>query len=231
MRNEYIFQATKAEEWVTLVKQFSQRSFTYQADKMPVLMGIVSEWETLFDQGMYWAGLWSTTIAKGLIWKANGGYSPRSACKSYVAPLWSWASRAHPVYYQALTEINYCKGVGSFEVVSCEVIPVHEDLPNGAIKSARLTVKCVAERVDLGDPESEDIRCKVSSGLVSLEFDDSPRPRDIRKAWLLYINDEEPYNNSYGTGIAVTEVDNANADGTKLYKRIGCFVYGGARGT
>lgn len=106
-------------------------------------------------------------------------------------------------------------------MVSCEVIPVHEDLPNGAIKSAKFTFKCIAELVDLGDLKSQDVSCTVSSGPVSFEFDDSPRPQDIRKAWLPYINDEEPYNNSHGIGIAVAEVD---ADGTKLYKRVGRFI-------
>ncbi|OJJ55666.1 hypothetical protein ASPSYDRAFT_48874 [Aspergillus sydowii CBS 593.65] len=224
---EYYIQTAKAEEWVTIVKQFSQRSFTYQADKMPAIMGIVLEWKALFMQGQYWAGLWSKTLAKDLIWKARTDYSPRAACESYVAPSWSWASRAHPVYYQSLGDMLSFEGAYLFEVVSCEVIPVHEDLPNGAIKSAKLTVKCIAELVDLGAPESEDVSFTVSSGGVNLVFDDSPRPRDIRKAWLLSINDEEPYNLPHGIGIAVAEVGITDADGTKLYKRIGIFVCSG----
>ncbi|PLN77560.1 heterokaryon incompatibility protein-domain-containing protein [Aspergillus taichungensis] len=192
--SDYGCQAAKAEEWVTIVKQYSLRSLTYEADKMPAIMGIVSEWETRFEQGTYWAGLWSTTLAKDLIWKV-----PR----------------------------EYFEGKDSFEVVSCEVIPVHEDLPHGAIKSAQLTVKCIAELVDLGDSDFENVSCTVSSGSVSIDFDDSPKPRDVREVWLLYINDEEPYNNSHGIGIAVAEVDQTDVDGPKLYKRVGRFVCGG----
>ncbi|PKY08883.1 hypothetical protein P168DRAFT_25758 [Aspergillus campestris IBT 28561] len=221
---DYDDQSANAEEWVAIVKQYSQRSLTYEADKMPAVMGIVSEWETRFGQGTYWAGLWSATLTKDLIWKSRRDYSPRFAYESYVAPSWSWASRAHPVYYQDLGEINTFEGKSSFEVVSCEVIPAHEDLPNGAIKSAQLTVKCIAELVVLGGFESEYASCAVSSGSVRVQFDDSPRSRDIREAWLLYINDEEPYNNPHGIGIAVAEVDHTDADGPTLYKRVGCFV-------
>ncbi|PLB35024.1 HET domain-containing protein [Aspergillus candidus] len=224
---DYDDQSANAEEWVTIVKQYSQRSLTYEVDKMPAFMGIVSEWETRFGQGAYWAGVWSATLTKDLIWKSRRDYSPRSAHESYVAPSWSWASRAHPVYYQDLREINTFEGNSSFEVVSCEVIPAHEDLPNGAIKSAQLTVKCIAELVDLGDSESEFASCAVSSGSVRIEFDDSPRSQDIREVWLLYVNDEEPYNNPHGIGIAVAEVDHTDADGPKLYKRVGCFVCAG----
>lgn len=216
--------AANAEEWVTVVKQYSLRSLAYEADKMPAFMGIVSEWETRFRQGTYWAGLWSETLAKDLMWRVPWEYSPRSAYASYVAPSWSWASRAHPVYYQDLREINTFEGDDSFEVVSCEVIPVHEDLPNGAIKSAQLTIKCIAELVDFGDADTEYASCTVSSGPVNVEFDDSPRPRDIKSAWLLYINDHEPYNNSHGIGIAVAEVDNPDTGGPQLYKRVGRFV-------
>ncbi|GKZ18367.1 hypothetical protein AbraIFM66951_000925 [Aspergillus brasiliensis] len=224
----YSIQSAKAEEWVAVVVQYSKRSLTFQADKLPALMGIVLEWEALFKPGQYWAGLWSESLAKDLFWKVPRNYSPRSAYESYVAPSWSWASRAHPVYYDYLGYINCFEGEDSFEVVSCEVVPVHEDLPHGAIKSARLTVKCIAELVDLGDPEAEKVSCTVSSGEVDFEFDDSPRPRDIREAWFLYINDEEPYNNSHGIGLAVAEAGITDADGTKLYKRIGTFV---CRGT
>lgn len=225
--SDYGCQAAKAEEWVTIVKQYSQRSFTYEADKMPAIMGIVSEWETRFGQGTYWAGLWSATLAKDLIWKVPREYSPRFACESYVAPSWSWASRAHPVYYQELGEINTFEGQDSFEVVSCEVIPVHEGLPHGAIQSAQLTVKCIAELVDLGDSDCENVSCTVSSGSVKIDFDDSPKSRDIREAWLLYINDEEPYNNSHGIGLAVAEVDQTDIGGPQLYKRVGRFVCDG----
>ncbi|GLA25380.1 hypothetical protein AnigIFM63326_002080 [Aspergillus niger] len=225
---EYSIQSAKAEEWVKVVQQYSRRSLTFSEDKMPALMGIVSEWESLFMPGKYWAGLWSTTLAKDLIWKVNRRSSPRSAYESYVAPSWSWASRAHPVYYQSLEEINTFEGEHSFEVVSCEVIPVHKDLPNGAIKSAQLTVKCIAELVDIEGIDSENVFCRASSGEVDLAIDDSPRPQHLTKAWLLYINDAEPYNNSHGIGIAVVEADITDADGTKLYKRVGSFVCRGS---
>jgi hypothetical protein len=223
----YYINEAKLEEWVMIVENFSRRSFTYQTDKMPAIMGIASEWKALFNQGSYWAGLWSTTLAKSLMWKPKRGYYyPRAACEPYVAPSWSWASRAHPVEYQILDEINRDEGANSFEVTSCEIIPVHEDLPNGMIKAARLTIKCLTAFVDVETPESEDFfyegpSCRRS---VKIVFDDSPRSREVRKVWLLYINDEEPYNNTHAIGIVVTEVDQTDIDGANLYKRVGSFV-------
>ncbi|KAM0193567.1 hypothetical protein ACHAPA_010501 [Fusarium lateritium] len=218
-----------AEEWVTVVTQYSRRSLTCLTDKMPALTGIVADWETRFKQGKYWAGLWSLTLSRDLMWRVPEHSSPRLACKPYIAPSWSWASRDHPVWYQSLSDFNgKIAENGSIDVVSCEIVPEHEDLPNGAIKSAKLTLKCIAELIDLGDPRSQDASYKVSSGPIKFVFDDSPRPEHIRKAWLLYINDEEPYNNPHGVGIAISESGISDDNGTKLYKRIGRFICSGS---
>ncbi|KAJ5652857.1 hypothetical protein N7507_010283 [Penicillium longicatenatum] len=42
-RHAYYINEAKLEEWVMIVENFSRRSFTYQTDKMPAIMGIASE--------------------------------------------------------------------------------------------------------------------------------------------------------------------------------------------
>lgn len=224
---QYETMLAKSEQWVTVVKNLSQRSFTYQLDKLPAIMGILPEWEAMFELGSYWAGLWSKMLAKGLMWQAQRRFSTRAACETYVAPSWSWASRDHPVEYQSLQEIDSDDGARSFEVISCQVIPVHEELPNGMIKSARLTIKCAAVLVEIGTSDSEGRFLLCEPGYrrdVWIVFDDSPRSQDTRKTWLLHINDQQPYNNSNPIGIVVAEVDMADVDGAKLYKRVGYFA-------
>jgi hypothetical protein len=215
-----------SEEWVTLVKLYAERSVTFPGDRLPALMGIVAEWENRLGLGTYRAGLWSGTIRCDLLWRAERDFSPRAAHESFVAPSWSWVSRAHPVDYQSRGEIWDDDNLA--RVLACDVTPVDPEVPNGAIRSTRLTVQCISELVKVPDPEDNAVdylrsRLRTSDGSVDFLFDDDPRPRGLGKMWLLSIAWEEPYNNSHEIGLGVREVENAGSGDTKLYVRVGMF--------
>lgn len=216
-----------AEEWAALVKQYSQRAMTNQEDRFPALMGIVARWEGQLGRGTFRAGLWSSTLRCDLVWRAQPTSSPRSAVDSFIAPSWSWASRAHPVYYQPREEIWDDDRLA--RILACDVTPVDPEAPNGAVKSARLTIQCIAEEITVPDSKYNDIsargeRLQTRDGSVDFSFDDDPRPRNLKKMWLLSIAWEEPYNTSHEIGLGVTEVRNADNSATKLYRRVGMFA-------
>ncbi|KUJ15060.1 HET-domain-containing protein [Mollisia scopiformis] len=82
--------------WFEAVETFTKLRLTYQSDRLPALMGIA----TLFQQYLkcrYLAGLWSTDLARGLLWDLTR-YRRTDSHRNYrrnkppLAPTWSWAS-------------------------------------------------------------------------------------------------------------------------------------------
>lgn len=215
-------------EWSTIVRQFSFRSVAFQDDRFPALMGIVTEWASRLGTGRYLAGLWSETLLTDLLWRVPNGWTPRSSLEPFAAPSWSWASRNHPVNYQERGEVWADDSLA--RVVACDVTPLDSDVPYGALKSARLVVECVAERITFpdaeGDPVGYSTTIKTEDGTVwYFMFDDDPRPQDVGEVWLLSLAMEEPYNNAHEIGLAVRKVDNPEKGGEELYVRVGMFRF------
>lgn len=216
------------DDWASIVKEYTGRSVTNEEDRFPALMGIVAEWENRMSLGTYCAGLWSKQIRYHLLWRPWRSISPRATHKSYIAPSWSWASRAHPVYYQPMGEL--CDDNDCTRVLACDITPVDPRVPNGAIKSARLTIECAAELVKLPEfrenTTSSEVKLQTSRGNVYFIFDDNPRPHTLKKIWLLTLGSEEPYNNPHEVGLGIAEVEQPENRSVKLYVRIGIFDNG-----
>ncbi|KAL8326711.1 hypothetical protein RB597_003157 [Gaeumannomyces tritici] len=211
-----------SEEWHSLVTMYSGRELKFPKDRLPAIMGIVTSWEnSRLALGTYRAGLWSHDIWSDLVWRSEH-VSPRKAHESYVAPSWSWASRAHAVHYMPRGDINpideHCAGI-----ISCEVVPVSPDVPNGAIRSGTLVINCKAEEFTVPDHELASDLMSARFERFSFDFDDYPRPQGVNKVWLLTIAQEEPWNNVFELGIGVIEVQADDRSAEKLFKRVGMF--------
>ncbi len=218
------------EEWAAIVRQYSRRAVTFSADRLPAIMGIVAVWgnRLRWSLGSYRAGLWSERFLCDLLWRAARTVTPRAAHASFIAPSWSWASRAHQVAY--VHESDMFSKDTLARVLACDVTPASLEVPNGALKSARLTIECVAQEVEVPNPEddSADSHWKelpTRDGTVEFHFDDSPRPPGIERMWLLSVAYVEPYNYPHPTGLGVIEVENDDGTYAKLYKRVGMFDY------
>jgi hypothetical protein len=101
------------------------------------------------------------------------------------------------------------------------VIPINLEAPNGAIRSAQLTLKCITEEVKISDIENNATNLNIIGNLrtcnrsVYFVFDDDPRPRGLNKMWLLSIANECPYNNSHEIGLGVVEVEDTSSGNKK----------------
>ncbi|KAF7503530.1 hypothetical protein GJ744_003642 [Endocarpon pusillum] len=208
--------------WYQIVQEYSKRALTYSMDKLPALAGIVAELEIQGTCGTYHAGLWSETVKHDLLWGVVGKDSMflapeetknRAAHQTYVGPSWSWVSRDHPVFYP----VDYEEESNTM-VMAVDIVPQEEALPNGAIKTAKITLSCPAKELQVPNDWNCDER--------SFFFDDEPRPLEIGKMWLLTLMAEEPYNNRHRVGIGVIEVKESSLAGEKLYRRLGMFQNG-----
>jgi hypothetical protein len=75
------------DHWLGIAEDFSAKDLTFESDKLPALSGLASYYCQRHDQE-YFAGLFSGSIAEGLLWRP---YSPGSLSRpmEYTAPTWS----------------------------------------------------------------------------------------------------------------------------------------------
>ncbi|TGO85263.1 hypothetical protein BPOR_0414g00010 [Botrytis porri] len=83
-------------EWNELVREHSQLLITRESDRLIALIGIATQFQKKVNCGNL-AGLWSSDIAKGLLWDITGSpyMRERKDLKRFeepFAPTWSWAS-------------------------------------------------------------------------------------------------------------------------------------------
>ncbi|KAJ5088548.1 hypothetical protein N7456_012164 [Penicillium angulare] len=82
-------------KWESLVWSYSERSLTFQRDKLIAFSAIASHASTQ-TKGQYLAGLWSENLHRGLLWGHFGTDTTQKyldPSREYTAPSWSWASQ------------------------------------------------------------------------------------------------------------------------------------------
>ncbi|RYO96356.1 hypothetical protein DL765_011607 [Monosporascus sp. GIB2] len=80
--------------WYRLVEVYSRRQLTFGTDKLPAISGLAERYGRVFGD-QYCAGIWRSTFARALYWKAVPPLRPRP--RKWQAPSWSWASIDGPV--------------------------------------------------------------------------------------------------------------------------------------
>ncbi|KAE9376008.1 HET-domain-containing protein, partial [Stipitochalara longipes BDJ] len=81
-----------SDHWFGTAEMYSERTFTFETDKLPGLSGLASHLSQRHGKS-YYAGIFSDSIADGLLWSpARPGCLFRTDSTSYIAPSWSWLS-------------------------------------------------------------------------------------------------------------------------------------------
>lgn len=83
--------------WGVIVKHYSARGLSVEADKLPSISGIYLS--TLLDCP-YIAGLWKDYLREGMKWQVGTPKPYRPA--EYRAPTWSWASVMADIFFSEL---------------------------------------------------------------------------------------------------------------------------------
>lgn len=117
--------------WFEVVHNYSSRALTFPKDKFNALSGVSQLFAATFN-ATFNAGLWTTDLAKQLIWMVETDPSLRP---TYQAPTWSWASIEGRVALPA--------GLGNdFDVfVTVQDISVDSTTPFGPVKDGRLVLR------------------------------------------------------------------------------------------
>ncbi|KAK3714348.1 hypothetical protein LTR37_007934 [Vermiconidia calcicola] len=91
---------TRSEDWLGLVKEYSERQVTRPSDRLPAIAGLADKARNEVGS-TYIQGLWADDLHAGLLWrrqKAREKYAPWTSARTSdlpqvpIASSWSWAS-------------------------------------------------------------------------------------------------------------------------------------------
>ncbi|KAJ4213559.1 hypothetical protein NW759_010979 [Fusarium solani] len=126
--------------WLRIVIDFCGRKLTYADDLFPAISGLAREVHRMTGD-TYCAGLWRGDIARGLMWYRQ---APVKETPKYLAPSWSWASKASAVD-GGMDPYFMIQNTRIVEGTSLEVIDVQLELATsdsfGKLKGGRVRVK------------------------------------------------------------------------------------------
>jgi len=77
--------------WYKIVEEYTSKTLTNMEDRLVALAGIAKQYAArkLKPDEQYWAGIWSSDIMPGMLWRTEG---PAYRVSEWRAPSWSWAS-------------------------------------------------------------------------------------------------------------------------------------------
>lgn len=127
--------STLLSDYYRMVTEYSQRELTFDSDKLPAFSGLVQRLHPALG-GNYLAGLWSSDLARGLLW-----YKEMVTCnhvQPYRAPSWSWAVTNEPV----ITQTDALEpGPWDMQLLDHSIIHRDTSNPYGEITSGHIIVE------------------------------------------------------------------------------------------
>lgn len=148
-------------EYYELVHEFSGRQLTVHTDKFPALSGLVQRIHSALG-GEYLAGLWSSSIRRGLLWEKERRWAKHAV--PYRAPSWSWAVTDDLVHF--LDTKSSDTDPDNLRLVEYNIQAKDKENPYGEVISAYLVV-CgltieLCRTFEVVDPS--DVECGTNFG-------------------------------------------------------------------
>ena len=87
---------TRHNVWYDIVEHYTKCELSYKSDILPAISGVATQYQKMTGD-KYFAGLWKSDLARGLLWRTPYWNSVAKLRKSslpvnYRAPSWSWSS-------------------------------------------------------------------------------------------------------------------------------------------
>jgi hypothetical protein len=127
------------EDYYRLVQSFSSRTLSFPSDKFPAFSGLAQRLGHAVG-GDYLAGLWSSDIKNGLLWKFDAGYC-RHLTRPYRAPSWSWAVTDGRVLFDYLEDRPSDPKPFDMQLLEYSITPKDKKNPFGQVEDGYLIVR------------------------------------------------------------------------------------------
>ncbi|KAK1543299.1 heterokaryon incompatibility protein [Colletotrichum paranaense] len=159
-RSPELFRALSSAEraylqWRQVVQLFSERSISFDADRLPALSGMAKQFRMMHEdvygsgreghekqRNRYIAGLWEGDFATQLLWTADDDYwrNPETVSRrpgKWRAPSWSWAAIEGPIMFHPMSHFK-----GDLKVLDVQVEPLMtEDIYGQVCEGAKIVVR------------------------------------------------------------------------------------------
>lgn len=222
--------------WQAVVRNYTARSVTKPSDKLIACGGISEEFQRVLRTD-YLAGLWRDTLLGDLLWSKRTDVDiPRP--KDYRAPTWSWAAVDGRVEAGA-PDVKTHDTVHVAEVIRCEVVLQHDQLPFGGVTAGTLVLRTPLIRCSwnietpnyllrvgsLPDRDAlasadDDEEVDVEVEQIGIGYLDSEDDADIQGVWAIPIH----WSENIMAGLVITlDLTDLHRGGERVYRRIGFY--------
>ncbi|OIW32526.1 HET-domain-containing protein [Coniochaeta ligniaria NRRL 30616] len=159
-------------EYYELVQDYSRRRLTQESDKLPAFSCLARRFQDALA-AQYVAGLWSTDLERGLLWKQEVRFCRHVT--SYRAPSWSWAvTDALIVFDQGGP---FPPSSLKMKILEYNVVPRNDEEPFGEIQSGYLVVEGVTTVLIRSLQEGNLLALNTAVG--GADFDEPARDQTI----------------------------------------------------
>lgn len=159
-------------EYYTLVEEYSARKLSFDSDKLPAFSGIVQLLHPTIG-GEYMAGLWSTDLHRGLLWRAE--MITCEHVQDYRAPSWSWAVTNEPVVFSSAN--NRTPSPYDVELISHETNFKSRGNQYGQVEAATLTLRGLTKKLVRSNQKIDILF--PDFGVATAYFDEAEPGKDI----------------------------------------------------
>lgn len=201
--------------WNRWVGEFSERSFTYNKDRLPAIAGIAKSFANKF-QLTYIAGLWEENMISGLLWQRHHSTISLTRFDESVAPSWSWASVQGRLKYRNL-RISASNSGLNLRILERDV---REDQPRtfGAVCYGKIEAEGLLQEVVIDRSIHPTVRqlphqeCGVVEGVADAKFicmlDVHKESADTRyRCWCLRVGTYNAHGRESAVFLLLQKVD------------------------
>jgi hypothetical protein len=225
-----------AAHWATLVQEFTCRDLTYPSDRLPAISGLAARMQPADSAVAYYAGLWSDSLPKSLMWICIDHNPDLPVAKRVSkrirplsAPTWSWASITGRIVFGG----DLPGGTNLEDVqVTCSLFSRNK---YGTVSSATLTANALVVHGRLArHPDQQHRKGSFQVQVIHPEGEASDPPAPEGEVFPDVVGDVEEVRD--GDDIILVDPVGQNALGflvlrpvegaPETYERVGMFING-----
>ncbi|KEY69346.1 hypothetical protein S7711_09739 [Stachybotrys chartarum IBT 7711] len=177
-----------------LVELYNERNLTVASDKLPAFSGLAQRFRSII-RSEYLAGLWSSDIRNGLLWRSDVRRS-RHLTKPYRAPSWSWAVADGCVVINYMEDQVEGPRQLDLQLLEYKMTTKDRNNPFGQIEDAYLVVMGLVKRL-VRTKQVLTCRLPLDSalgyGIFDDSLDDNRRLPEQTNLYLIGTDEKEDY--------------------------------------
>ncbi|KAF9461943.1 heterokaryon incompatibility protein-domain-containing protein [Collybia nuda] len=130
--------------WDSILTAYTRRTVTKARDRLNALAGVAEQFQRVWPDSKYVAGLWDHHFPGCLLWNNTGGSQCYVRPEKSLAPSWSWASINGEVTTDFLEDIN--EGIlCDRDSILVDIIAANSINPYGSVKFGSLIIDTILQ--------------------------------------------------------------------------------------